>query len=47
LAYWGVRPLACSVVGLALLHKQRLGEFANEPVRVEHIGMRESDAIDC
>ncbi len=43
----GVRNVGCSIVGLALLYKQRLGDFANESLRIEHIGVGESDAIDC
>jgi hypothetical protein len=34
-------------VGLAPLYKQWLGDFADEPVRVEQVGVGESDAVVC
>jgi hypothetical protein len=34
-----------TIVWLALLHKQRLGDLTDEPVRVEQVGVGESDAV--
>ena len=42
-----VRRARCTTVRLAPLHEQRLGDFANEPALVEHVGMSESDAVVC
>jgi hypothetical protein len=41
-----IRP-SLKGVGLALLHEQWLGDLADEPVRVEQVGVGESDAVVC
>lgn len=43
---WVLRRVGDLGARLALLHEQRLSDFANEAVRVEHVGVGESDTVD-